>query len=387
MRKLISIKPVDEILPIPDADFLEVARIGGWKCVVKKGELKVGGDAVYVEIDSLVPVSHPAFAFLEPKKILWKGIEGARIKTIKLKGQVSQGLALSLNSFTEDEVNILRAVDNQPEGVDAEYISALGVVKWEPYSAEEQAKLGGATKGNWPYFLQKTDQERVQNYWNAFGNKDDKYVVTYTNQETGELITVERPFKYIRDTDYEVTIKLDGSSMTAFVNEGEFGLCSRNLQVKEDSDLAFATEARGLGLKQLLLNYHEKTKRNIALQGELIGPGIQGNNEKLPCLQFRLFDIYDIDKRSYVNAYERNTILDDLYTADHIDSPRILVAPLLEVRHFDFKTIEEALEYADGPSLNPNVKREGVVFKSIEDPTFSFKIISNQYLLKNGDRA
>jgi RNA ligase (TIGR02306 family) len=222
--------------------------------------------------------------------------------------------------------------------------------------------------------LRKTDQERVQNYWNGFGLRGQVDSIEYTHPETGEVMAYERPRKYIRDTLYEVTIKLDGSSMTAYWRDGDFGVCSRNLDLIETEGNSFWQVANRLGLREKMA----ALGRNLALQGELVGPSVQGNNDKLSALEFYVFDMFDIDKFKPLTPQERHDALLDLGGIQHV--------PVIETREFDFATIEDALAYAEGPSLNLLSKREGVVFKSIEDPDFSFKIVSNSYLLTHDDR-
>jgi ATP-dependent RNA circularization protein (DNA/RNA ligase family) len=113
----------------------------------------------------------------------------------------------------------------------------------------------------------------------------------------------------------------------------------------------------------------------VALQGELVGPGVQGNKYDLRELEFRIFDMFSINVQEYVNAEIRHCN-DITYDMLHV--------PVIEFRKLDFETIQDILAYAGGPSsLNPKVMREGVVFKSLQDPSFSFKVISNEWLLKN----
>jgi RNA ligase (TIGR02306 family) len=396
MRKLITIRKIADVYkhPNPEVNALWIIKIDGWQCVTNYPDYKVGDEIVYIEVDAFVPVDREQFAFLADRAITWKGNFGARIKTIKLKGEYSQGLVIPTFEFTAEEIQSIReftdyeepslgeigAVD---EGSIAEPVTPLGILKWEPYNPEEQARLGGATKGNWPFFLPKTDEERIQNMFHGFGNRKETYKGFYTNVETGAAVEYERRYKFIKDTDYEVSLKLDGSSMTLYYDAGTFGVCSRNLEVQEDSDLAFAKEAKRLFAKEALTCLG----RNIALQGELIGPGIQGNNEQLAALEFRIFTIFDIDPRQYLTAAAREALIYDLNVFQKVNGrPLFLHVPVLERRHFDFATVDEALDYADGFSMNPKVMREGLVWKCIEDPSVHFKCISRKYQMKHGDR-
>ena len=191
MRNLASIQRIKALEPIEGADVIEKATVLGWQLVVKKNEFKVGDLCVYCEIDSIMP-NKPEFAFLEPRKF--------RIKTVKLKGQISQGICFPLSILPEDCVI--------EEGKDVTDI--IGVEKYEPYIP---AQLAGIMKGNFPSFLQKTDETRVQNLEEEL------------NEHHGEL-------SYI-------TEKLDGSSATYYLNNGEFGVCSRNIDLLYDTENTF----------------------------------------------------------------------------------------------------------------------------------------------------
>lgn len=340
-RKLVTLRRIDEILPIEGADAIELAKIGGWQAVVKKDEFQEGDICVYFEIDSFVPVDVEPFKFLVKNKITWNGKEGARIKTIKLRGQLSQGLALHpINVFAAEskEVSFFEWVLRTYEA-EEDLTEICGVEKWEPVIP---ANLAGKVRGNFPSFLRKTDQERIQN------------------------LDVDKLHGY-----YEVTMKLDGSSMTVYRHEGRFGVCSRNLDLIETEDNSFWRVARALKIEEMMV---ENNYDNIAFQGELMGPGVQGNKEGLKELEFFIFDIFD-ETRGYIDAFDRRFIVEAL---------GLTHAPVIEQALAFTMTMEEALAYADGPSINAKL-REGVVFKNLDDPSKSFKVISNAWLMKNGE--
>jgi RNA ligase (TIGR02306 family) len=244
-------------------------------------------------------------------------------------------------------------LDNSIIGLDL--TESLGIQKWEP---SIPAQLQGMMKGNFPSFIPKTDQERCQNL-----RKDI--------------------FETHKDEIYEVSVKLDGSSMTIYVKDGEVGVCSRNIDLKETEGNSFWKVARDQGLIDALQGYCEDMGLNLAIQGELIGEGIQGNPEKLKGQRFYLFDVYDITEDRYMEPSERYIVLDELKKGgadvDHVP----ILEPLRVTRFVD--TIDDLLGFAEGPSLNPQTKREGVVFKSLSSD-FTFKAISNSYLLKHKDR-
>jgi RNA ligase (TIGR02306 family) len=333
-RKLATIRVISQLKPIKDADLIEVAVIDGWEVVIKKGEFNVGDLCVYFEIDSWIP--HELAPFLskgkEPRE--YHGIKGERLKTIKLKGQISQGLVLPLSPAESKFFDIGYDLTEQ-----------YNILKWE---REIPAQLAGKMAGNFPSFIPKTDQERIQNY------------------------------KLPQNTNYwEITEKLDGSSMTVFrtITEDEstkFGVCSRNYELKlEDTNNAFVSTALKLNLFEKL-NAHNL---NVALQGELIGPGIQKNPYELSELEYYIYDIFDIDTQRYYLPAERQALC-ALLNLKHV--------PVFADYETDSRTtISELLKFSEGKShLNPNTQREGLVFKNNINNE-SFKAISNAWLLKN----
>ena len=358
IRKLASIAEVTYIKPIENADAIECAIVnGGWPVVVKKGEYKVGDVAIYLEIDSWVP--HELAPFLsrgqEPRE--YNGVKGERLKTIRLRGQVSQGLLLPLNTpINGGPMNGGYALCTLGLEVGRDLTEMLGIQKWEP---PIPAQLQGTMKGNFPHFIPKTDQERCQNL-----RKDI--------------------FETHKDEIYEVTVKLDGSSTTIYVKDGEVGVCSRNIDLKETEGNSFWKAARDQNIIEPLLEFCKSRGIDYAIQGELIGEGIQGNPEKLKGQRFYLFDIYSITEGRYLEPFERGVVLEVLVKmgAD-IEHVPIVDQDVRVAQAYD--TIDDLLEFAEGPSLNPQTKREGLVFKSWES-NFTFKAIANSYLLKHKDR-
>jgi len=356
-RKLASIKEITEIRPIPDADAIECAVVGGgWPVVVKKGEFKAGDLAIYMEVDSWVP--HELAPFLskgnEPRE--YNGVKGERLRTVRLRGQISQGLLLPLSTFSPGGKPW--SVEEENFEVGSDLTEFLGIQKWE---APIPACLSGQVRGNFPSWIQKTDQERVQNL----------------NREV---------FQDHKGEKYEVTVKLDGSSCTIYVKDGVVGVCSRNLDLTETEGNSFWSAARGQKIVEGLEELHALNGSNIALQMELIGEGIQGNQEGIKGHRLYLFDVFLIDEQRYMEPTLRRLLLKDILIAMFgMDLEHVPVLEEALVVTDQFSNQEEILAYADGPSMNPSVKREGVVFKS-EDSPFTFKAISNKWLLKNQDK-
>lgn len=346
-RKLVTVKQVTEIRPIPDADAIECAIIGGgWPVVVKKGEFKVGDSGVYFEIDSFLPAEDERFAFLLPRKSTFEDREGIRIKTMKLRGQISQGLFMPLANFPEVQTVVNESFSDLE---DLDMSGLVGVVKWEP---KIPACLAGQVKGLFPVFIYKTDQERVQNL-------------------------VNEVFVDNADSEFEITMKLDGSSGTFYYRAGEVGVCSRNLELKvneENADNTFIKLFHDLGLRSAL----EQIGENVAIQAEVMGPGVQGNREQLKTHMMYVFNIFDIDNRKYLSPFARKLFMETLYrngfTGKH-------VPVISEKSKLPANNIDDLLAYAEGPSITHPI-REGHVYKRT-DGQFSFKVISNKFLLKS----
>jgi len=346
-RKLATIREIEEIKPIPEADKICAYRVGGWWVVDTINKYDVNDLAIYCEVDSWIP--HELAPFLskgqEPRE--YNGVKGERLRTVRLRGQLSQGLLLP--STILNELGLWPLVGDP---VDHNLTNQLNIQKWEP---PIPSQLQGTMRGNFPHFIPKTDQERCQNL-----RKDI--------------------FDTHKDDVYEVTTKLDGSSMTVYVKDGEVHVCSRNIDLIETEGNTFWNTAREQNIIDTLLELSVEKGEEYAIQGELIGEGIQGNPEKLTGHKFYLFDIYSITVGRYLKADERYSILDTLnMNGASIEHVPIVEQGLRVAQAYD--SIDELLEFAEGPSLNPQTKREGLVFKSWESD-FSFKAISNSYLLK-----
>jgi RNA ligase (TIGR02306 family) len=332
MRKLATIKVIEAIHPIEGADAIEVAQIGGWKVVVKKNEYQPGDHAIYCEIDSWIP--HELAPFLskgrEPRE--YNGVKGERLTTVKLRGQISQGLLLPL---TDDILSKITVCDD--------ISPLLNIQKWE---APIPAQLAGEVRGMFPRFIPKTDEERIQNLTAEIKDWNDCYL------------------------SWEITEKLDGSSMTVYVFQDDCGVCSRNLNLKETEGNTLWKIARS----EQLIEKIKSTGKNLALQGELIGEGIQGNPYKIKGHQFRVFKIYDIDLGFYVSPSVR---------MDYVNSLQLNSVPVIAQAWVGELVIDNLLQKVEDKSvLNATTEREGVVFKCNELPNTSFKVISNKFLLK-----
>lgn len=340
-RKLASIRVISELKSIDGADQIELAIVDGWQVVVKKGEFISGSLCVFFEVDSVLPIREE-FEFLRKscyvKKDWLPNGEGFRLKTIKLRKQLSQGLVIP---------KPIQLIDASVGDDLTEYI---GIVKWDP---PIPAQLSGLVKGNFPSFIEKTDQERIQN--------------------------LPRLFEEERNTKWEVTLKLDGSSSTCYFLDAKTGVCSRNLELKVDEgneNNTFVKVSNESGLLKALEGLHY----NIAVQAELMGPGIQGNREGLTEPQLFVFDIYDIDEYRYANPDERAVMFDNLIHVGAKIQHAPIIALNVTLEEIGCETLEKMLEFVNRKSLNHPIA-EGCVFKSM-DGTKSFKCINNEFLLQ-----
>lgn len=337
-RAMATIRRISEIRNHPNADKLDIAIIDGWQLVTAKDNgFKEGDIVIYCEIDSWIPNEVAPFLSKGKEPREYNGVKGERLRSIKLRGELSQGLILPLS--------VLRMEIGYPLGCDVSGV--LNIQKWE---RPMNPQLAGQAKGYFPSFLRKTDQERIQNEFNRMTEA------------------------HFTDT-YEVTLKIDGSSMTVYHNNGEFGVCSRNLELKineENAGNAFIKKATELELEEKLRAFG----KNIAIQGELWGSGINGNWEGINHHEFSVFDIFDIDEQRYLGAEVRHALCKRL---------GLQHAPVIGYDDISaFKSVQDFLDYAERPSIHNKIA-EGVVFKSVTNPDYSFKAVSNSYLLNGGE--
>ena len=346
MRKLACIRKIDALDPIDGADKIEVATVGGWKVVAQKGLYNVGDLAVYFEIDSWIPSTVAPFltkAGHYPKS--FEGVEGERLKTIKLRGQISQGLLMPLAEACKNIESELFE--------DLDVTVPLGIKKWEKAIP---AQLAGVCKGNFPSKIPKTDQERCQNL---------KKEIVQAN-EAGTL--------------FEVTEKCEGSSMTVYQMKVddvmEFGVCSRNLNLKESEGNAFWDMARKADIENKMKAIDEFW--DFAIQGELVGPGIQDNIYGLTETEFYVFDVYNIQTGEYLKPEARRALINRM----GLKHAPVIAESVDLYNDLGLTDIPQMLEYADGKSVIgfTGHLREGVVFKEVNGG-FTFKAISNAYLL------
>ena len=479
-RKLAVVTTIKSVSPIAGADRIVAVTFtcNGWTCVAGKGEFNVGDQCVFFEIDSFLP-KEDRYAILEGRcDKTMDGVVGYRLKTIRLRGVISQGLAMPLRAF-EDKIDQFDVKGFQ-DGVDV--TALLGVKLYKaPISSGGFGFNIGKPKGSFPHFVKKTDQPRIQ----SMGARQILDLFGHT---------------------FEITEKLDGTSCTMYVQceqrkmlniagdpTGEvesvytFGVCSRNLELKRpgtetveytrwigegtepiksnefavieddeqggerpvrstcgnfikvkgtkevENNSVYWDMAKKYHIEERLTRYCKTSGRQIALQGEIVGIGIQKNPLNLPDVQFFVFDIFDIDMQRYVTADERHKILVELnvpfddpsMNGYQIDNPSIQHVPLIGydtiTPHFMMiddahkatdahvlekskdseyqgvlgdstiwlyfldkivdNVVQDLLLRAEGKTFTGIKDREGIVFKSVQNSMVSFKVINNVHLL------
>jgi RNA ligase (TIGR02306 family) len=340
MRNLASIQTIKNLEPIENSDFLEKATILGWGVVVKKDQFKIGDKCVFFEIDSLLP-DEPRYEFL--KKSSWSvQREKIRLKTVKLRGTLSQGLAMPISEFPEVTGEI---------GDDITEL--LNVEKYEPIVPAQLA--GEMNSFNWP--ITKTDETRIQSNPEGYLNS-------------------------IQGKPYYISIKLDGTSGSFILNDEDYHVCSRNYSLKEKEENTYWKISNKYNIKDILEMYKEKTGINLAVQGEIVGPGIQANKLGLKEVDLFVFNVVDVknNKRLSFDECKEFCFLNQLN-----------FVPILEQgESFTRNTLNEMLELAKGkyveyfPDASSKQDVEGIVIRS-KDQEISFKVINNDFLLKGGD--
>jgi len=328
-RKLATIRKISEVRSIPEADKICAYGVDGWFVVDTVDKYSVGDLVVFLEVDSFVPTEIAPFLSKGKEPREFEGIKGERLRTVKLRGQISQGLLLPVNQKWWNEGDDV-----------TEY---FGIIKWE---RPMNAQLAGMARGNFPALVPKTDQERIQNLTRSFE-------------------------QYQQDT-WSITEKLDGSSCTFYLDdEGVFHVCSRNLDLKEDEANSFWKVARKFDIEGIM---RRNFMLGMAIQGEMIGEGIQGNQYKVQ-LDFYVYDMYNVHTGQYLLPVQLKAACEKL-GLKHV--------PILdENASIKDHTIQGLLQYAEGKSLLNGSNREGVVFRSNTQHDLSWKVISNSWLIKN----
>lgn len=340
--KLATFETITEILPIEGADRIEIARVQGWQSVIRKGDYKVGDGVIFVPIDTVLT---PA----EWNKHLWDKNDPTkpiRVRTVKLRGAVSQGLIFPRSLVSAQE--IWDHMDDPEE--DVSLAGMLGVSKYEK---PIPANLAGKVKGDFPtHLVSKTDEDNLK-----------------SNIEV---------LKELADADFvEATLKIDGTSAT-YIKEldGTFRVCSRNLELQDGENVYWQMAHK--------YNIQEHLRPGYSIQGEIAGPGIQGNPAGFSEVKLYLFNMTDLSTRKPINRLNWN----DGYGVEST----IPGVPLIKMfNNFDLWTIEELQAWVNEIKYENNKPAEGIVFRGynksgdliyskILQKMLSVKIINQNYI-------
>lgn len=355
MRKLASIQKIKEITPIIGADNIELAQILGWKVIVKKNEFKVDDLCIYFEIDSVLP-DREWSAFLKSKTI----------KTMKLNkfgGIISQGLALSMNIFPElkniyncgDDVSIILGVtknvtDFEPKEINitSKFSKMYGKLLGKYFHINLRKKYKG-----FPKYISKTDEERIQNIPQVLENWDNTKL-------------------------YYSAEKIDGQSATYILEphflKDEFIVCSRNNRLNQDNSNWWQI-AEKYEMKKKLKLAKKIYGEHFAIQGEIIGKGVQDNKYEIKGKEFYVFNVINITQKRKMN-------LDEMII--FCERVGLEMVPIIDKLFWGSDmNIDKIVQYAEGYSaLCPSTLREGVIIRDRNDINFSFKVINPDFLIK-----
>ena len=342
---LASIQRINKIFPIPGADRIEGAEVLGWKCVVRKGMFEEGDLCIYIEIDTIIP-----------KQLLdetYIGNEVVRLRTVKMRGQISQGLVLDTIILSEKCKSILYKdgseycfFDTDEENSFYEEDDITDLLNVKKYEKKIPPELQGLAYGNFPGFIPKTDEVKIQS----------------------EPHLLEKLY----GKPYHITQKLDGTSATYYKYEGHFGVCSRNLELKDGKNIYWKLAKK--------YNIESWLNDGYAIQGEVCGPGIQKNRLELKEHELFIFNFFKISEYKYLPLTS-----DEYYEIDYPQPVPFLygTTPWENVSNsfFDY-SLEQLLDMAKGKYDRTNNNQEGIVVRSL-DQTISFKVVNNDYLLKD----
>ena len=334
--KLAEIVKILSVDPIAGADSIETASVLGYNVVVRKGSFKAGDLAAFIYPDTTIP-RKPWSEFL------FKGDHASdtriRLKVAKLRGQVSQGLLVSLKDV--------------PQCIPLEGDNVTVNLEIEKFEKPLPACLAGDSDGYLPSFVHKTDEDNLRSNIAAL--------------------------KELEGREVYITQKIDGSSGTFLVKDGDFKVCSRNLVLKKtDRFNTFWHMAELFRIEQIL----RASNRNLCLQGEVYGHGIQGNPLGVQAATFGAFDLYDIDKAEYFG-------LDDFLSFCFINNLPTVKIVYRGLFRFDLETLIEMAneeKYVNGQPCEGIVIRPVVpVHSNVTGRRLSVKVISEKYALKHGE--
>ncbi len=337
-RQLATVVKVLGLEEIKGADKIELAKVLGWEVVVQKDDFKIGDLAIYFSIDSILDVNNPHTKFLE----------GKRLKTKVIRKCTSQGLLGKinwLNDYTTDITEITEGLD----------LTDIMLVK--KYIHPHEAYLYDENKNtnHIPNFIQKTSESRVQDNPQIISKMLNKEIV--------------------------ITLKNDGCSASyAFFND-VFYICGRNIfhTIKDSSNMHYFYIAEKYDIEKKMREYGQ----NISISGEIVGPKVNGNRLKLDELDYKVFNIWNIDQQ-YYTMYEYVEIVCKQLELKMVEL--IFKGRFSGLITEQFNSYEQLLKLAGELTYSKGISAEGLVIKTNYDkshPRYSCKVISNKYIIEH----
>jgi len=407
VRQLAYVVEINGIEELPGYDRVESAIIGGWRCIVPKGQFKVGDPAIYFEIDSRVPSDRECFAFLEKRNY--------KIKSIKMCKSISQGLLMHAEDFGWTVCDRWTALDMEPtiaikddKGVihnvkdesrfltkqlGVTYADAEDNVRKAP-SVDKYKQMAqrrpNIFKKSWARWMMKHEWGRKVMFV-LFGKKKDKATgfpthFPYVHKSDEERVE-NMPWILKDKQPWIKTQKVDGTSSTYILerkgrHKFEEYVCSRNVRQLTPSQKNYHTDIEGNVYWMMADKYYifdflkkyliENNLDYVCLQGETAGPSLQGNPHKFKEICFFGYNFIRSDT-GRMNSIEAAKI------CNAAGIPWVPIADEAYILPDDMETLK--LD-ADGPCLVGEGPREGWVYRSY-DGVQSFKNVSRQYLLKH----
>ena len=400
-RELAYVVLIDGIEPIPGYDRVETAIVGGWHVIVQKGQFKVGDPAIYFEIDSKVPSNRECFAFLEKRKY--------KIKTLKMCKTISQGLLMHAedfgwkisptNSSNTEPIGIIDDKGNY-HNIDGEsrfLTKELGVTyaddednQRKAPSVDKYKKMAQRHptifKKAWARWLMKHAWGRKLMFIFFGKKKDKKNGWPSWVQKTDEERIENMPFVLQNKNPWIVTEKVDGSSCTFTMKRGKFKkkdfyVCSRNVCFDSIDkpcyyDINIYWEmAQKYNMYEVLSKLLDEMPSTewLTIQCEIFGESVQRNTYGLSGREIRVFNLITSDKGRW-NSCDMKNLLENGFG--------IPCVPILDAQYILPDTIEELRAYVNSqPSTINGEIKEGIVCRS-PDGIHSFKCVSPEYLLK-----
>lgn len=382
-RTMASIVIINDIKQINGANSIELAVINGWQCVVKKGDFNVGDMGIYICIDSVPDFNDPNFEFMKLKNL-------KRVKTMKMMGEISQGLLGPLSWLSSRNFSI----ENLKEGDNVTV--QMGIKKYVELEESEQYeqlnRSSDSQNEKYPSCVPKTDEERLQNKPNFIHDILGREVVITRKEDGCSCSYIVRNFCVKSETNENETNIIK-----------KFDVCGRNFiltQTKGDpSSSHYFVAEKKYNIENKLLQYCNENNKQLAIQGELVGPKINSNKLKLTEISFRVFNIYDIDVGKYLCHNEVLNLCNilGLETVPEIwkgfinDFTGIQNKKLIDLINEPNQKMQNVikifLDYADSIEYNKGENAEGIVVKTTDEISqrISFKVISNVFLLKQDE--